>query len=104
MKNLIEDLHILTEDIHPYIKQANVVIQKLSKISKEVLDIYSSIKQEDYISLILGGASTVGVLVENLISADKDYNNILSRIGVHKICPSIDDFVYNILKQTNVSV
>lgn len=92
----------LKEDIQPYVKSASELIQKVAKISREVLDVYSAVKEKNYVSFVLGTASVLGVLAENLVTVERDFDDVLRRLGVHPICPSIDNFVHSILKQANV--
>lgn len=86
----------------PYVRKTNRMIQKVSKISREVLDIYSAMKQKDYVSFVLGGASALGILAEHIIGRDDSSHSLINELNLRQICPSIDTFVHSILNQAEV--
>lgn len=95
-----KELNILLNEFRPHIKNINNILQKTAKISKEILDIYTAIKEKDIISLLLGGTSIIGTVVGQVFNAGCDFDDVLDQLGVYQICPSIDGLVYDILRQS----
>lgn len=84
-----------------FIKNVKSKINKLTSMAREGLEIYSHMKQKDYVSVGLGGLSAIGVVLDNITPEEADPESVLQSFGAEQICSPVEDFIRSILRQTN---
>jgi len=102
----VEEKEAYSEKQKKYLrrKKAVGVIKKITSVAREALDIYSSIKRKDYISIGLGTLSATGSILEHFSTnqVSDDVYLVTKEMGLEKGPQNSKMLIYSFLKDMNV--